>query len=102
MPLVLTITVSKLEDDVQYVLYKYDDEERVPTSQFNYHSKWAKNAWKFIGTAGKGILCLQPYILEDLYIITSNKMHIICRFCRLYSFGKYNVEPEMYLSRGSR
>jgi hypothetical protein len=55
MPLVLTITVSNLEDGVQYILYKYDDEDKVPTSQFNYHNKWATNAWKFIGAAGQGI-----------------------------------------------
>ena len=50
MPLVLTVNVSGLEDGVPYILYKYDNEDHVPTSQFNYNNKWAVNSWKFVGS----------------------------------------------------
>jgi hypothetical protein len=56
MPIVLSVNVSGLEDGVSYVLYKYNNEDLVPTSQFNYHNKWAVKYWKFIGIAGQGMI----------------------------------------------
>lgn len=38
MEIVLTVTVSGLEDGVQYKLYKYNDETLVPSSAFNANS----------------------------------------------------------------
>lgn len=38
MDLILTVTVTGLEDGVQYNLYRYNDEKLVPTSAFNANS----------------------------------------------------------------
>lgn len=50
MPLEITATVSGLANGVQYVLYRYDDEEKVPTGSFNRNSGAAKRVYAFQGS----------------------------------------------------
>jgi hypothetical protein len=50
MPLDLTVTVSGLTTGVQYVMYRYNDEEKVPTGSFNRNSGAAKRVFAFQGT----------------------------------------------------
>jgi hypothetical protein len=49
MPLNLTVTVSNLSKGVQYVMYRYDDEAKVPTGAFNRNSGAAKRVYAFQG-----------------------------------------------------
>lgn len=46
MPLTLTVTVSGLAPGKTYRLYKYDDEQAVPESDFNDHSTRACHIWE--------------------------------------------------------
>ena len=51
MNLTLTVQVSGLEDGVQYVLYKYNAEDNVPTSNFNAHKDRASESFAITGTS---------------------------------------------------
>jgi hypothetical protein len=51
MPLNITITASNLANGVNYVMYKYDDENKVPTGSFNRNSGAAKRVYAFQGTS---------------------------------------------------
>jgi len=50
MPLKLTITVSDLQPGVEYVVYRYDDEEKVPTANFNANKSAAVSTVPFTAT----------------------------------------------------
>lgn len=45
MPLTLTVTVSNLAPNVPYRVYRYDDLNAVPDSQFNAHASHATKTW---------------------------------------------------------
>lgn len=51
MPLTLTVTVHGIEEGVDYVLYRYDDEKVVPEHSFNEHKANAKESIQFRGDA---------------------------------------------------
>ena len=48
----LTVTVSDLKPGVKYKLYKYDDEKKVPTSNFNADPSKAAKVWDIELTEG--------------------------------------------------
>lgn len=52
MPLILTIIVSGLTPDVEYVLYRYNDMNLVPNQQFNANASYALRSWRFTITSG--------------------------------------------------
>ena len=52
MPLELTITVSDLKPYVRYRLYRYNDLESVPDSDFNAREDQAYESWEFDITSG--------------------------------------------------
>ncbi len=58
MEITLTVTVSGLQDGVKYKLYKYDDENKVPTSSFNKHASDAVGVYDIIGTCS-------PYVMTE-------------------------------------
>lgn len=47
VPIVLTVTVSQLEPNVRYVLYRYNKLDSVPASDFNEHAADAAEHWDF-------------------------------------------------------
>lgn len=47
MPLILKITISGLESDVEYNLYRYDNLANVPDENFNAQAGKASKSWKF-------------------------------------------------------
>ena len=49
MEIELTVTVSGLEPGKKYALYKYDDETKIPESDFNTHREDAVKAYDFVG-----------------------------------------------------
>ena len=65
MPIVLTIKISSLLRNQNYILYKYDDENMIPTSNFNDHKD---NAISFI----EFTLNDNDDYNHDSYIITDN------------------------------
>jgi hypothetical protein len=54
MPLTLTVTVSGLEEQLSYNLYWYNDEQKVPTSNFNQNSAAAAHTFVVDGTGSGG------------------------------------------------
>lgn len=52
MPLTLTVTVSNLVPNTQYNLYMYNDETKVPISNFNSHAKDAAMTYHVLITSG--------------------------------------------------
>lgn len=52
MPLELTITVSNLKPFVSYRLYRYNDLESVPDSDFNAREGQAYQSWEFVIRSG--------------------------------------------------
>lgn len=68
MPLVLTITVSNLQPNVQYNLYRYNDMDSVPNSDFNTNAGSAYESWPFQITSGT------TYVMSEK--INSNEMAI--------------------------
>jgi hypothetical protein len=63
MDLALTVTVSGLESGVQYVLYRYSDESKVPSSTFNKLASNAAEVIKF--TASKSTYSVTKDILSS-------------------------------------
>jgi hypothetical protein len=49
MNITLTVTVSGLNPNTNYVLYKYDDENKVPIKDFNKNKNNAVKVIEFIG-----------------------------------------------------
>lgn len=64
MPLTLTVTVSGLTPGKTYRLYKYDDEQAVPESDFNEHSTNASHIWE-ITPAGPTYTLTDPIQSSD-------------------------------------
>jgi len=69
MPLILTVTVHNLEDGVEYMLYRYDDENLVPDHSFNEHNANAKEAISFRGSATSSIFQITKNIMSDEKVI---------------------------------
>jgi hypothetical protein len=63
--LVLTITISELELNVPYILYRYDDLDLVPDSEFNANAANAYESWSILSRHHS------TYILTE--IIRSNE-----------------------------
>lgn len=68
MPLTLTITVSNIEPNIPYILYRYDDLISVPESQFNVHEAQASEKIPFQIDAGT------TYVLTEM--IQSNEVAV--------------------------
>ena len=64
MPLNITVTVSGLTSGIQYVMYKYDDENKVPTGSFNRNSGAAKRVYPFQGSE-TGVYSVMESILSS-------------------------------------
>ena len=52
MPLTLQITILNLEPGVDYILYRFNDFAKVPTSNFNAHAGDAVQHWPITSSAG--------------------------------------------------
>jgi hypothetical protein len=63
MDLVLTATVSGLQNGVHYTMYQYDDETKVPTSKFNARRDLSSTYYGFTGSR---------YIVLDYCMNTCN------------------------------
>ena len=68
MPLTLTITVSNLEPNVHYNLYRYDSFESVPNSQFNAHASDASESWPIQINAGSTFVMTQEINSDEIAI----------------------------------
>ena len=56
MPLKLTVTVSGLQVGVEYNIYRYNDEEKVPTSKFNENAREAVSKVAVVATASTYVM----------------------------------------------
>lgn len=65
MPLVLTITVSNVEDGVDYIIYRYDDEKKIPTHSFNKNKANAKEIFEFKGDTSTKYQLIQNIMSDD-------------------------------------
>jgi hypothetical protein len=68
MQLTLTITVSGLEPDVKYNLYRYNNVEDVPNSKFNAHAKNASQHWQIQIESGSTYAFKQQIKSDDIVI----------------------------------
>ena len=71
MEVKLTVTVSGLEEGVNYVLYKYESEKTVPSSNFNANKAQAHASYPIIGSESK------KYVLSET-IMSSQKVIYRC------------------------
>ncbi len=63
MLLVLNVEVSGLNVGTDYVMYKYDDEKKIPSSNFSDHVSDAVKTFEF--TATSGTFVVQENIMSD-------------------------------------
>jgi len=70
MPLVLTVRVDArhLTAGVKYVLYRYDDETKVPFSKFNKAAASAAQQLEFVAEAGRDFLLTRDVMSNEKVI----------------------------------
>ena len=64
MGITITVTVEEVEEGVEYVLYRYDDETKVPTAKFNLLKENAVKAEYFTGRSD-GTWTFKEDIMSD-------------------------------------
>jgi hypothetical protein len=66
MSLTLTVTVSQgIKKGQTYMIYKYNDEKKVPTSQFNANAKNSMQQWSFVGESDGQVYSFKDTILSN-------------------------------------
>lgn len=73
MPLTLTITVSNLEPHFPYILYRYNDFDLVPNSNFNAQSANASEKWNIQITAGSTFVMTEEIQSNDIAVYRAVK-----------------------------
>jgi hypothetical protein len=73
MPLTLTITVSDLEPNVEYNLYRYTNFSSVPNSEFNAHAKDASQNWKIQIPSGSTYVMTQQINSNEIAVYRAVK-----------------------------
>lgn len=71
MEMKLAVTVSGLEEGSKYVLYKYDSEKSVPSSNFNANKAQAQASFPIVGTSSK------KYVFSET-VMSSQKVIYRC------------------------
>jgi hypothetical protein len=66
MPLTLTITVSGLTPNAAYRLYRYDNLEKIPDSQFNAHAARAAESWNIRISDGSTFTLTQEILSDEI------------------------------------
>lgn len=64
----LTITVSGMEPGVDYVLYRYDDIDRVPQADFNDNAASAGASWPIRVDAGSEVVVVDARLSSDVAV----------------------------------
>lgn len=72
-PLTLTITLSNLEPHILYNLYRYDDLELVPDSDFNAHASQAYEKWQIQIGSGSTFVMTQQIQSDEIAVYRAVK-----------------------------
>jgi hypothetical protein len=72
-PLTLTVTVSNLEPNAVYHLYRYKDLELVPESDFNAHSSNASKCWRIQVPSGSTYTMTETIQSDDIAVYRAVK-----------------------------
>lgn len=73
MPLILTVTVSHLQPNVLYNLYKYNDLAAVPDEQFNANAGKACESWKIQISSGSTYVIEQTILSDEIAVFRAVK-----------------------------
>lgn len=73
VPIILTITVSRLQPNTRYVLYRYNQLDSVPESDFNAHAADALQHWDIEITSGTTYTTTETIWSSDVAVFRAVK-----------------------------